>query len=93
MLLPQKLFEQLCDVGEKRIAKMDAARIDMQVLSLTSPGTEQLEAAHAMVLVRETNDFLADAIEKNPTRFAGLAALPTVILGKAAEELERMVLA
>src|SRR6516164_3626638 len=32
-----KLFEQLCDVGEKRIAETDAAKIDMQVLSLTSP--------------------------------------------------------
>jgi predicted TIM-barrel fold metal-dependent hydrolase len=86
-----KLFEQLCDVGEKRIAEMDGARIDVQVLSLTSPGTEQLEAAHVMALARETNDFLADAIEKNPTRFAGLAALPTVIPDKAAEELQRMV--
>ncbi|MBA0087099.1 MAG: amidohydrolase, partial [Acidobacteria bacterium Pan2503] len=57
-----KLFEQLCDVGEKRIAEMDAAKIDMQVLSLTSPGTEQLEAADAMELAREENDFLADAI-------------------------------
>ena len=45
-----KLFEQLCDVGEKRIAEMDAARIDMQVLSLTSPGTEQIEAADALGL-------------------------------------------
>jgi hypothetical protein len=42
-----KLFEQLCDVGEKRIAEMDAVGIDIQVLSLTSPGTEQLEAGDA----------------------------------------------
>ena len=33
---------------------MDAAHIDMQVLSLTSPGTEQLEAAEATVLARDT---------------------------------------
>jgi len=71
-----KLFEQLCDVGEKRIAEMDAAKIDMQVLSLTSPGTEQLEAADAMELAREENDFLADAIMEQPTRFAGFARLP-----------------
>ena len=38
-----KLFEQLCDLGDKRIAEMDAANIDVQVLSLTSPGTEQFE--------------------------------------------------
>jgi uncharacterized protein len=86
-----KLFEQLCDVGEKRIAEMDAASIDMQVLSLTSPGTEQIEAADAMALAREANDFLAVAINKNPTRFAGFAVLQTAMPDKAAEELERMV--
>jgi hypothetical protein len=37
---------------------MDAAGIDMQVLSLTSPGTEQVEAADAVALAREANDFL-----------------------------------
>ena len=68
-----KLFEQLCDVGEKRIAEMDAAKIDMQVLSLTSPGTEQIAGADATAFAREANDFLADAIKKNPTRFAGFA--------------------
>ncbi len=86
-----KLFEQLCDVGEKRISEMDAARIDMQVLSLTSPGTEQLEVADALALAREANDFLADAVKKNPARLAGFAALPTAAPDKAAEELERMV--
>jgi predicted TIM-barrel fold metal-dependent hydrolase len=82
----EKLFEQLCDVGEKRIAEMDAAKIDMQVLSLTSPGTEQSASADAMALAHDANDFLADAIKKNPTRFAGFAALPTATPHKAAKE-------
>jgi predicted TIM-barrel fold metal-dependent hydrolase len=86
-----KLFEQLCDVGEKRIAEMDAAKIDMQVLSLTSPGTEQVEAADAIALARDANDFLADAVKRNPARFAGFAALPTAAPDRAAEELERMI--
>jgi uncharacterized protein len=85
------LLEQLTDLGDKRIAEMDAAGIDMQVLSLTSPGAEQLEAAQAIVLAREANDFLADAVAKNPTRFAGLAVLPTAAPDRAVEELERMV--
>ena len=42
-------------------------------------------------LAREANDFLADAIAKNPNRFAGFAALPTAVPDQAAEELERMV--
>jgi len=87
----EKLFERLCDLADKRIAEMDAARIDMQVLSLTSPGTEQLEADEAMVLAREANDFLADSVKKYPTRFAGFAALPTATPDKAAKELDRMV--
>ena len=44
-----------------------------------------------MTFARETNDFLADAVKKNPARFAGLAALPTAAPDKAAEELERRV--
>ena len=45
-----RLIEQLTDIADKRIAAMDAAGIDMQVLSLTSPGTEQLDAADAIAL-------------------------------------------
>lgn len=86
-----KLFERLSDVADKRIAEMDAARIDMQVLSLTSPGIEQLEASEAVTFAHEANDFLADAVRKNPTRFAGFAALPTAAPDKAAEEFGRMV--
>ena len=89
--LAARLFERLCDVGEARIAEMDAAGIDVQVLSLTSPGTEQAEAAEAAALAREANDFLAAAVEKNPARLAGFAALPTAAPDKAAEELERVV--
>jgi len=58
------------------IAEMDAAGIDMQIVSLTAPGVEQLEAAAAISLAVETNDFVADAIKKHPARFGGFAALP-----------------
>ena len=85
------LLEQLTDLGDKRIAEMDAAGIDMQVLSLTSPGAEQPEVAQAIALAREANDFLADAVAKNPTRFAGFAVLPTAAPDHAAEELMHMV--
>jgi uncharacterized protein len=86
-----KLLEQLCEVGDMRIAEMDAAGIEMQVLSLTFPGTEQLEADDAAALAREANDFLANAVRKNPVRFAGFAALPTAAPEKAALELDHMV--
>jgi predicted TIM-barrel fold metal-dependent hydrolase len=85
------LIPLLCDLGEPRIALMDAAGIDMQIVSLTAPGVEQLEAAEAIALAGETNDFVADAIKKHPTRFGGFAALPTAVPDKAAQELERRV--
>jgi predicted TIM-barrel fold metal-dependent hydrolase len=86
-----KVLAPLCDLGEQRIAAMNAAGIDVQVLSLTSPGTEQLDAAAAEPLARETNDFLAAAIGRHPNRFAGFAALPTAAPAAAAAELERTV--
>ena len=86
-----KLIPQLCDLGDKRIAEMNAAGIDMQIVSLTAPGVEQLDAAEAIALAVETNDFVADAIKRHPARFGGFAALPTAVPEKAAQELDRRV--
>src|SRR5215472_15415838 len=86
-----KLIEPLCDIGDKRIAAMDAAGIDFQMLALTSPGTEQLDAAEAIALARDANDAVAAAVSKHPKRFAGFAALPTMLPDKAAAELEHRV--
>ncbi len=86
-----KIIEQLCDLGDRRLAEMDAAGIDMQVLSLNAPGTEQLEAADAVTVAREANDVLVEAVKKHPTRFAAFAALPTALPDKAADELDRRV--
>ena len=86
-----RIFEQLQEVGEKRVAEMDAAGIDMQVLSLNAPGVEQSDAAEQVAIAREANDFLADAVKKNPQRFAGLAILPVAAPEQAAEELDRRV--
>ena len=86
-----EFFGRLADVGAKRLAEMDAAGIDMQVLSLQYPGTEQCAEDEATAVANEANDFLADTVKRNPTRFAGLAALPTAAPQKAAAELERRV--
>jgi uncharacterized protein len=74
-----RLVEQLCDIGEGRVAGMDAAGIDVQVLSLTAPGIEQLGPAEAVAFARDTNDTLTEAVRRHPDRFAGLAALPTPV--------------
>jgi uncharacterized protein len=86
-----RIYEDLQDIGDKRVVAMDAAGIDMQVLSLNAPGVEQAEVADQIATSRESNDFLAEAIKKHPKRFAGFASLPVAAPDKAAEELERRV--
>lgn len=86
-----KIYEQLQEVGDKRVAEMDAAGIDVQVLSLNSPGVEQSEAAEQVAVARDSNDFLAEAVKKHPKRFAAFAALPVAAPDKAAQELEQRV--
>ncbi|MFC1866799.1 amidohydrolase family protein [Thermodesulfobacteriota bacterium] len=86
-----QIIEQSCDLGDRRIAEMDAGGIDVQVLSLSSPGVQQLDATEAIALARDINDTVADAVGRNPSRFAGFALVPTSAPDSAAEELERMV--
>ena len=86
-----QVLDRLCDLDAKRLSEMDAAGIDMQVLSLSAPGVEQMEPADAIAMARDTNDYLADAVRRHPTRFAGLAAVPTGSPKQAVEELQRRV--
>ena len=86
-----EISEKLLDLGERRIAEMDSAGIDMQVLSITPPGVEQSLAAEAITLSKEINDKLALAIATFPDRFSGFAAIPTADPKAAVAELERAV--
>ena len=85
------VVEQNSDLGAKRLAHMDAAGIDLQVLSFGSPGTEAFAADVAVPMAREANDLLFETTKKYPRRFAGFAALPTAEPKTAAAELERCV--
>ena len=81
----------LLDLGEMRIAAMDATGVDVAVISHTAPGIEHIGAADAAALAREANDVLLDAVSRHPTRFAGFATLPVTDPAAAAEELRRTV--
>src|SRR5437899_3612658 len=50
-----------------------------------------LGAGVAIPMARDANDRLYQAIQRNPARFAGFAALPTADPEAAAQELERCV--
>jgi 5-carboxyvanillate decarboxylase len=80
------VHKRLFDLGEDRIAHMDVTGIDMQVLSLTSPGVQVFDSGMGTALARHSNDVLVDAIKRYPNRFAGLAAIapqdPTAAVGE-----------
>jgi predicted TIM-barrel fold metal-dependent hydrolase len=86
-----KLREALLEVGDRRIAAMDAGGVDVQVLSLTTPGLQNLAAAEADALQVATNDQIAAMVAQNPDRFQGFATLATPAPAAAAAELERAV--
>lgn len=85
------IVEQNADLGEKRLAHMDAAGIDVQVLSFGSPGPQAFGAETAIPMARDANDRAYEAVRAHPHRFAAFAALPTADPEAAARELERTV--
>ena len=91
MKQPPALVELLGDLGKMRLAAMDAAGVDVQVLSLNAPGTQQCDPETAVRLAVGANDRLAGAVKANPDRFAGFAAIPTPDPAAAADELSRTV--
>jgi hypothetical protein len=88
---PPALEAKLSDIGEGRIAEMDAAGIGMQVLSTAQPGLEHVEAARAVAAAGAFNDDVAAAVAAHPGRFAAFAALPTADPTASAQELARAV--
>ncbi|WP_317453563.1 amidohydrolase family protein [Streptomyces sp. CBMA152] len=87
----EPIAQRLRDVGERRLADMDDQGLDVAVLSLATPGVQNLPAADAMSVAREANDALADVVNSNPERFQAFAAIPTPAPEAAAAELERAV--
>jgi hypothetical protein len=70
---------------------MDAAGVDVQVLSVATPGVQNLAAADAPGVAREVNDAIAAAASAHTDRFECFATLPTPDPGAAADELRRAV--
>ena len=85
------IVERLYDYGDLRIKEMDAAGIDVQVLSHGAPATQRLEGEAAVTLARGANDRLREIVRAHPDRFAAFACLPTADPKAAADELERTV--
>lgn len=85
-----KTGERLLDLAQKRLALMDEAGVDVQVLSLTTPALHEMGTA-GVEIARRCNDTIAETIARYPGRFQGLATLPVSDPQAAAVELERCI--
>jgi aminocarboxymuconate-semialdehyde decarboxylase len=73
-----------------RLREMDAAGVDMELLSTTLPGAEMFQdAAFGVELARAANDEIAALARAYPERFLGMAALPLQDPPAARTELQR----
>ena len=82
---------RLLDLDAGRIQHMDETGIDLQLISITSPGVQVFDAITARHLSAQANDALAEAVRRHPSRFAGLATVAPQHPASAAKELERAV--
>ena len=85
------LVNKLVDLGEGRLKEMDEYGIDVQLLSLSAPGLEQLDPAAGAALAVESNDALAEVTRKYPDRFMGYIALAPKAVDASLKEMERAV--
>ena len=83
------LRERLQDLGQRRLADMDATGIDRQIISLTAPGTQIFDADRAVAMATLANDQLAEACRAHPDRYTGLTAIAPQDPEAAAAEVER----
>ena len=86
----EELYARLTDFGDMRLATMDKGGIARAVLAIAGPGVQaEKDTQMACRKARESNDFLAREIAKQPDRYSGFAHLPMQDAKAAADELER----
>ena len=74
---------------EARIADLDAAGMDVQIMSKTIPAPELLPREEGVYWARRINDAYADACRAYPGRLYAYACLPYQDVDAACRELER----
>jgi predicted TIM-barrel fold metal-dependent hydrolase len=80
---------RLLDIGEQRVQAMDAAGVDIQILSIAPPGANGLPAREAVALSRDANDRASEAVDRYPTRLRAMTTLPMSDPDAAVAELQR----
>ncbi len=79
----------LSDLDQVRLQHMDETGIDRQIIALTSPGVQIMDAATAVSFAKLANDELAAAVRRHPTRFSGMIAVAPQNPREAAKEIGR----
>ena len=72
-----------------RIADLDKAGMDTQVVSKTIPGPDMLERDEGVYWAKRINDALAEATQKYPHRLYAYACLPYQDVDESCKELTR----
>jgi len=83
--------ERLLDLGPLRIAAMDEASIDLQVISLAAIGVDALAPAEQTAILRSVNDEAAAAVDANPTRLAAFCTPGLKEPANAVKEIDRCI--
>ena len=76
---------------ERKLRDMDAAAVDMSVLSVNIPTPDLLDPLIAVEGARLCNDYVAEICARHPDRFVGLAVVPLPNIEDAISELDRAV--
>ncbi|MFZ0452064.1 MAG: amidohydrolase family protein [Desulfatiglandaceae bacterium] len=85
------LLNDLLNLDEERLKRMDEWGIDVQLLSLSAPGLEQFDPKTGTDLAKSANDALFEVTKRYPDRIMGYAALAPRDPMQAADELTRAV--
>jgi len=83
--------ERLLDMGPLRVAAMDEASIDLQVISLAAIGVDALAAAEQTAVLRSVNDEAAAAVNANPARLAAFCTPGLKEPANAVKEIDRCI--
>jgi aminocarboxymuconate-semialdehyde decarboxylase len=69
------------------LAYLDAAKIDLAVVSISTPGVHFGDDAAARALARQVNEYLARLKHERPDRFGGFAAVPLPDVERSLEQI------
>jgi len=75
---------------DHQLRDMDRKRIDIRVLSLSTPSVYLFDAKQRVKICRAMNDLIIERVQRDPSRFRAFATLPLPDVEASLIELERI---